>query len=89
MTSVSTLYKKNLPKRPDILGTKDQDFGHKLNFLNYDVSAINTKNVAAIGMILPGNLLVQYLCGPKINTNLATKPLSIVGNTSNKFGNIP
>ena len=86
MTSISTLYTKLLPKRPDISGTKDQAFGHRLNFLNYVVGAINAKNVAAIGMISPGNLLVQYLCGPKIHTGLAGTPLAIVGNTSNKFG---
>ena len=86
MTSVSTIYTKLLPKRPDISGTKDQAFGHRLNFLNYIVGAINAKNVAAIGMILPGNLSIQYLCGPKIHTDLAGKPLAIVRNTSNKFG---
>ena len=86
MTSISTLHTKSLPKRPDISGTKDQAFGHKLNFLDYLVDAINAKTVAAIGMILPGNILVQYLCGPKIHNNLAGKPLAIVGNTSNKFG---
>ena len=84
MTSIFTLYTKLLPKRPDISGTKDQAFGHRLNFLNYVVSAISAKNVAAIGMIFPGNLLVQYLCGPKTHTNLAGKPLTIVGNTINK-----
>jgi hypothetical protein len=87
MTSISTLYTKSLPKGPDILGTKDQAFGHKLNFLNYVPGASNAKNVAAsIGMNSPGNLSVQYLCGPKIHTDLAGKPLSIMGNTSNKFG---
>ena len=75
-----------LPKRPDILGTKDQAFGHKSNFLNYLVGAINAKTMAAIGMVLPGNLVIQYLCGPKVHTDLAGKPLAIVGNTSNKFG---
>ena len=54
MTSISTLYTKLLPKHPDILGTKDQAFGHKSNFLNYLVGAINAKTVAAIGMVLPG-----------------------------------
>ena len=42
--------------------------------------------MAAIGMVSPGNLLVQYLCGPKVHTDLAGKPLFIVDNTSNKFG---
>ena len=55
-------------------------------FWNYVVGAINAKNVAAIGMVLSVNLLVQYLCGPKIHTNLAGKPLAIIGNTSNKIG---
>ncbi len=55
MTSISTLYMKLLPKRPAISGTKDQAFGHKLNFWNYIVGAINAKNVAAIGMELPVN----------------------------------
>ena len=86
MSSISTLYTKSLPKCQDISGTKDQAFGHKLKFLDYVVGAINAKNVATISMILPGNLLVQYLCGPKIHTNLAGKPLTIVGNTSNKLG---
>ena len=86
MTSTATLYTKSLTKRPDITGTKDQAFGHRSNFLNYLVGAINAKTVAAIGMVSPGNLLVQYLCGPKVLTNLAGKPLAIVGNTSNKFG---
>jgi len=86
MASISTLYTKSLPKRPDISGTKDQAFSHKLKFLNHVVGAINAKTVAAIGMIFPGNLLVQYLCGPKIHTNLAGTPHAIVGNTSNKFG---
>ena len=89
MTSISTLYTKLLQKRPDITGTKDQAFGHKSNFLNYLVGAIKEKTVAAIGMVSPGNLLVQYLCGPKVHTDLAGKPLAIVGNTSNKFGNFP
>ena len=53
MTSISTLYTKLLPKRLDISGTKDQAFGHKLNFLKYVVGAINSKNVAAIGIIVP------------------------------------
>ena len=86
MTSISTLYTKLLPKRPDILRTKDQAFSHKLNFLDYLVGAINAKTVAAIGMILLGNRLSQYLCGPKIHTNLDGKSLAIVGNTRNKFG---
>ena len=58
MTSISIFYAKSLPKCPDISGTKDQAFGHKLNFLNCVVGAINAKNAAAIGMISPGNLLV-------------------------------
>jgi hypothetical protein len=37
-------------------------------------------------MVSPGTLLVQYLCGPKVHTDLAGKPMAIVGNTSNKFG---
>ena len=37
-------------------------------------------------MLSPGNLLVQYLCGPKIHTDLAEKPLAIIGNASNKIG---
>jgi len=86
MTSISTLYTKLLPKRPDILGTKDQAFGYKSNFLDYLVGAINATTVAAIGMVLQVNLLVQYLCGPKVHTYPAGKPLAIVGNTSNKFG---
>ena len=86
MTSAVTLYTKSLTKRPDITGTKDQAFGHKKNFLNYLVGAIKAKTVAAIGMVAPGNLLVQYLCGPKVHTDLAGTPLAIVGNTSNKFG---
>ena len=77
MMSISTLYTKLLPKCPDILVTKDQAFGHKL---------INATNVAAIGMISPVNLLVQCLCGPKIHTDLAGKPLTIVGNAINKLG---
>ena len=85
MTTISTLYTKFLPKRPDISGTKDQTFGHKLNFWDYVVGAINAKNVAAISMVSPGNLLVQYLCGPKIHTDLARKPRAIIGNASNKI----
>ena len=54
MTSPATLYTKSLTKRPDITGTKDQAFGHKSNFLNYLVGAINAKTVAAIGMVSPG-----------------------------------
>jgi hypothetical protein len=75
-----------LTKRPEITGTKDQAFVHKKNFLNYLVGAIRAKTVAAIGMVAPGNLLVQDLCAPKVHTDLAGKPLAIVGNTSNKFG---
>jgi hypothetical protein len=86
MISAVTLYTKSLTKRPDIMGTKDQAFGHKKNFLNYLVGAIKAKTVAAIGMVSPGNLLVQYLYGPKVHTDLAGKPLAIVGNTSNKLG---
>jgi len=86
MTSISTLYTKLLTKRPDLSGTNVQAFGHKSNFLNYLVGAINAKTVAAIGMVSPGNLLIQYLCGPKVHTDLDGKPLAIVGNTSNKFG---
>ena len=62
MTSTVTLYTKSLTKRPDITETKDQAFGHKMNFFNYLVGAIIAKTVAAIGMVAPGNLLVQYLC---------------------------
>ena len=58
MTSPATLYTKSLTKRPYITGTKDQAFGHKLNFRNYLIGAIKAKTVAAIGMVLPGNLLV-------------------------------
>ncbi len=61
MTSTVTLYTKSLTKRPDITGTKDQAFGQKKNFLDYLVGAIKAKTVAAIGMVVPGNLLVQYL----------------------------
>ena len=86
MTSAVTFYTKSLTKRPDITGAKDQAFGHTKNFLNNLVGAIRAKTVAAIGMVAPGNLLVQYLCGPKVHTDLAGKPLAIVGNTSNKFG---
>ncbi len=60
MNSAVTFYTKLLTKRPDITGTKDQAFGHKKNFLNYLVGAIRAKTVAAIGMVAPGNLLVQY-----------------------------
>ena len=53
MTSTSTLYTKLLTKRPDLLGTNLQAFGHKENFLDYLVGAIKAKTVAAIGMVLP------------------------------------
>ncbi len=86
MTSAVTFYTKSLTKRLDITGTNDQAFCHKKNFLNYLVGAIKAKTMAAIGMFAPGNLLIQYLCAPKVHTDLAGKPLAIVGNTSNKFG---
>ncbi len=76
---MSTLYTKLLTKRPDLLGSKVQAFGHRSNFLNYLVGAIKAKTVAAIGMVLPGNLLIQYLCGPKVHTNLAGKLLPLFG----------
>ena len=89
MTSISTLYTKSRLLRPDITGTKYQAFGHKSNFLKYLVGAINAKTVAAIGMVSPGNLLVQYLCGPKVHTDLAGKPLAIVGILATSLASFP
>ena len=44
------------------------------------------KTIAAIGMIAHGTCVVQYLYTPHIHVDLGGKPISIIGNTSDKLG---
>ena len=76
-----SLYTKLLPKRPDILGTKDPAFGHCQTFWT-------------TSLLLSTQRLWQLLAWffrerTKIHTDLAGKPLAIVKNPATSLTSFP
>ncbi len=80
-----TIYVISFPKRIDITGAPDQVFKFD-NFLDYLMGGIRAKTIAAIGIINPGSLCIQYLFAPQIHYNLSGTPIAFIGNSSNKKG---
>jgi hypothetical protein len=50
------------------------------------IGGIRGNTVAAIGTINLGLLFIQYLYAPQIHYNLSGKPITFIGNSSNKEG---
>ena len=61
-----TTYVTSFPKRNDIMGAPDQVFKFD-QFLDYLTGGIRAKTIAAIGIINPGSLCIQYLFAPQIH----------------------
>jgi hypothetical protein len=83
--TTNTTYMASFPERPDITGVPDQGFKFN-NFLDRLIGGIKANTISAIGTINPGSLCTQYLYAPQIPFNLASNPISFIGNSSNKRG---
>ena len=79
---------QSIPQTGDISVSKDQAFGKGEDMLSHLVGGIRANTIAAIGTLAPGTSTVQYLFAPKIHHGLGGAPKSIVGNASNKLGEV-
>ena len=86
MSSTPTHYTNLCPKQGDISGSNNQAFGKGKDVLSYVIGGIKAETIAAIGTVVTGSSIVQYLYAPKIHHNLEGEPKLIVGNASNKLG---
>ncbi len=82
--TANTTYTASFPKRPNITGAPDQVFQFN-NFLEHLTGCIKANTISAIRTINPGSLCTQYLYAPH-HFNLAGKPITFIGNSSNKMG---
>jgi hypothetical protein len=83
--TANTTYMASFPKRPDIMGAPNQVFKFN-NFLDCLIGGIKANTISAIGTINPGSLCTQFHYAPQIHFNLASNPISFIGNLSNKMG---
>ena len=77
--STETTYVTSFPKRNNITGAPNQVFKFD-NYLDYLTGGVRAKTIAAIGIINPGSLCLQYLFTPQIHYNLSGAPIAFVGN---------
>ena len=84
--STPSSYTDLFPKCGDITGSNDQAFGCVKGVLTYVIGGVKAKTTAAIGTIVPGTTIVQYLFAPKIHHDLGGIPKMITGSASNKIG---
>jgi hypothetical protein len=78
-------YMGSIPKRSDITGAPNQVI--KFNsFLDHLIGGIRGNTIAAIRIINLGPLCIQYLYAPQIHYKLSGKPITFIGNLSNKEG---
>jgi hypothetical protein len=73
-----------LPKHPEVTGTPAQVFSSTKDFGTMVLKLVQTKTIAAFGMVTPGSTTLQYLFDPMIHYDLTGNPTTIIGNTSNK-----
>jgi hypothetical protein len=83
--TANTTYTASFPKRSDITGAPNQVFQFN-NFLEHLIGGIKANTVSAIGTINPRPLCTQYLYASQIHFNLASEPITLIGNSSNKMG---
>ena len=86
MSSTASTFTNLHPMRGDIMGSTDQAFGMVDTLVDYVIRESRGKTIVAIGMIAHGTCIVQYLCAPRVHTDLGGKPISIIGNASNNPG---
>ncbi len=67
------------------MGAPDQVFKFG-NFLDHLIGGIKANTISNIGTINPGSLCTQFLYAPQIHFNLASNPIALIGNLSNKMG---
>jgi hypothetical protein len=81
-----SFFTKLLPKLPEITGTPDQIFSFAKDFGTMVLKLIQTKTIAALGMVTPGSTTLQYLFNPMIHHDLTGNPTpsSAVPPTSDK-----
>jgi hypothetical protein len=87
INTIAASYTTSIPKRPDITGKPDQVF-HFENFMDHLIGGIRVGTIAALGTVIPGSLSLQYLYAPQLHCSLSGKPIAIVGNCSNKPGEL-
>ncbi len=85
MKKTQISFTMSLSKRPDVAGNPKQAFVHGENATSYMLGAIVANTLAAIGFVSQDKK-VQYIYAPHVHRDLSGKPLSIVGNASNKAG---
>jgi hypothetical protein len=81
-----SFFNELLPKRPEVTGTPDQEFSFAEDFGSMVLKLIQTKTIAALGMVTPGSTTLQYLFDPMIHHDLTGNPTTIIDNSSNKQG---
>jgi len=88
MSTVPSLYTELFPKQRDITGSNNQAFGKGEDVFEYVIGGIKANTIAAVGTIALGTTIVQYLFAPKIQYNLGGAPKMLIGNASNKLGEV-
>jgi hypothetical protein len=81
-----SFFTKLLPKCPEVTGTPNQVFSFADDFRTIVLELIQTKTMAALGMVTPGSTILHYLFNPMIHHNLTGNPTTIIGDFSNKQG---
>jgi hypothetical protein len=71
-----------LYKRPEVTGTHNQVFSFTKDFGTMVLKLIQTKTIAALGMVTPGSTTLQYLFDQMIHHDLTGNPTTIIGNSS-------
>ena len=85
MTTSNLSFTMSSAKRPDVTGDPKQAFAYGETVASYMMGAIAAKTLAAFGFVNQSKM-VQYIYAPQVHSDLSGKPLSIVGNASNKAG---
>jgi hypothetical protein len=74
------------PKHPEVTGIPNQVFFFAEDFGTMVLKLIQTRTIAALGMVTPGPTTLQYLFDPMIHHYMTGNQTTIIGNSSNKQG---
>jgi hypothetical protein len=82
--STPSFFTKSLSKHPEVTGTPDQVFSFAKDFGTMVLKLIQTKTIAALGMVTLGSTTLQCLFDPMIHHELTGNLTTIIDNSSNK-----
>jgi hypothetical protein len=84
--NTSFFFTKLLSNHPEVIGAPNHAFSFAEDFGKAIQKLIQTKTIAALGMVTPGSTTLQYFFDRMIHHNLFEVLTTIVGNSSKKKG---